>query len=144
MDLNVHTPTMLQCAERRAATDYGCGPRRNLQSKQIQISRAQSSTQKKRRRGSAVGTTVERRCMLLCKVALGRQHIAQDNGFVNGFDPVTATPLGWSGTEVHAALNGADSVVAIPGTTPGINYDEAIIYDKSQAIPSYVVVYEMP
>jgi len=98
----------------------------------------------KRRRGSAVGTTVERRCMLLCKVALGRQHIAQDNGFVNGFDPNTATQLGWSGAEVQTALKGADSVVAIPGTTPGINYDEAIIYEKSQAIPSYVVVYDMP
>ena len=61
----------------------------------------------KRRRGSAVGTTVERRCMLLCKVALGRQHIAQDNGFVNGFDPNTATQLGWSGAEVQTALKGA-------------------------------------
>ena len=94
----------------------------------------------KRRRGE----TVRRRCMLLCKVALGRQHVAKNDGFVNGVDPVTHTPLGWSGTEVQAALSESDSVIAIPGKTPGINYDEAVIYDKTQAIPSYVVVYDMP
>jgi hypothetical protein len=82
--------------------------------------------------------------MLLCKVALGRQHVAKNDGFVNGVDPVTRTPLGWSGTEVQAALSESDSVIAIPGKTPGINYDEAVIYDKTQAIPSYVVVYDMP
>ena len=39
----------------------------------------------KRRRGG----TVQRRCMLLCKVALGRLFIAQNDGFVNGHDPIT-------------------------------------------------------
>lgn len=94
----------------------------------------------KRRRGasSSIGGTAARRCVLLCKVALGRTHIAKNDGFVNG------NGLGWSGTEVQQALSQADSVVAKPGETPGINYDEAVIYDKNQAIPSYVVVYDMP
>lgn len=82
--------------------------------------------------------------MLLCKVALGKEFVAQNDGFVNGHDPVTMVALGWSGTEVQQALSQAHSVVAKPGETPGINYDEAVIYDKNQAIPSYVVVYDMP
>eukprot|EP01043_Picozoa_sp_COSAG02_P005212 COSAG02_NODE_140_length_34374_cov_913.416443_15_plen_62_part_00 len=31
---------------------------------------------------------------------------------------------GWSGTEVQEALSQADSVLAVPGTTPGINYEQ--------------------
>ena len=34
---------------------------------------------------------------------------------------------------------GYDSVVAEP---PVLNYDEAVIYSATQAIPSYVVVYD--
>ena len=98
----------------------------------------------KRRRGVAPNSTVRRRCMLLCKVALGKEFVAQNDGFVNGHDPVTMVALGWSGTEVQQALSQAHSVVAKPGETPGINYDEAVIYDKNQAIPSYVIVYDMP
>ena len=98
----------------------------------------------KRRRGVTCTGTVKRRCMLLCKVALGRQFIAKDNGYVNGYDPVTLTPLGWSGAEIQEALSDHDSVHALPGTTPGINHDEEVVYDASQAIPSYVVVYDMP
>ena len=40
-------------------------------------------TPHKRRRGGP--QTVQRRCMLLCKVALGRPYVAQDAGF----DPTT-------------------------------------------------------
>ena len=84
---------------------------------------------------------MQRRCMLLCKVALGRPYVAQNAGF----DP--ATNQGWSDADVAQALRsdgGHDSVMATPNQTPGINYDEEVVYNHTQAIPSYVVVYDLP
>ena len=81
-----------------------------------------------------IAVTVRRRAMFLCKVVLGRSFQATDDGYCG-------TGNGWSQGRVEAIRQqGFDSVVAQP---PILNYDEANIYNAPQAIPSYVVVYDM-
>eukprot|EP01052_Picozoa_sp_SAG31_P023098 SAG31_NODE_1877_length_7007_cov_3.257093_2_plen_229_part_00 len=97
----------------------------------------QFGTARKRMAGGALpGRHVRRRCLFLCKVALGTPFVARDDGFAGGNE-------GWSQDQVDDALMQHDSVTAIPGQTPNINYDEQVVYRSDQAIPSYVVVYDL-
>ena len=67
----------------------------------------------------------EWKSMFLCNVALGNTYIT-NKGYdekPDGFDSLTGVP---GGNGPHA-----------------LNYEECVVYDESQAIPSYLIVYSL-
>lgn len=63
--------------------------------------------------------------MFLCNVAEGKPFITQE-GFL---DPDQCPPLGY------------DSVIGETGKD--LNYPELVVYNESQVIPSYLIVYSL-
>jgi len=64
------------------------------------------------------------RCMFLCNVALGRAYETKE-GILTGDLPPP----------------GHDSVIGLTG--PNLNYDECVVYNSAQCIPSYLIVYSL-
>lgn len=65
------------------------------------------------------------KCMFLCNVALGNTYITN-----KGYDEMPKE---------------FDSLTGVPGGSgpDALNYEECVVYDESQAIPSYLIVYSL-
>lgn len=67
------------------------------------------------------------RCMFLCEVAVGKAFVTTE-GIIT--DRRMCPPPGY------------DSVNGVPGKD--LNFDELVVYDSRQAVPSYLIVYTLP